>query len=181
MELLRAITINYATQDHMPSPHELVDTYGEAVYNFCRSIAYSKEEADDLFQETYLKAIENLPKIKESPKGFLFATAIYIAKSWKRKHARRNRLAPASQLDEKILSDTDIEGDYAQQEDIRIVRQLVDALPEKYKIPTLLFYNAELGVSDIATALGIPTGTVKSRLHKARKIVEKGLVKNGYK
>jgi len=157
--------------------------YAEAVYNFCRSMAYSKEEADDLFQETYLKAMENMSKIKESPKGFLFATAVYIWKDWKRKHARRNKLAPEASLDEgeKMTSNTNIEGDFVQQEDIRIVRELVDALPEKYKIPTLLFYNAELGVSDIASALNLPAGTVKSRLHKARKLVEKGLVKNGYK
>ena len=78
MELLRAIKINQATQSYTPTSSELVDMYGEAVYKFCRSMAYSMEEADDLFQETYLKAIESLPKIKESPQGFLLATAIYI-------------------------------------------------------------------------------------------------------
>jgi len=178
---VRAIRAKQITETYTPTSTELVDMYGEAVYKFCRKMAYSKEEADDLFQETFLKAIEDLPKIGKSPKGFLFSTAIYIWKSWKRKHARRNKLAPSSPLDEKITSDTDIEDDYTQQEDVNIVRKLVEALPEKYKMPTILYYNAELSISDIATALKLPAGTVKSRLHKARKLIEKGLVKYGYK
>jgi len=159
--------------------NELADKHGQQVYKFCRSLTYTKEDADDLFQETYLKVFEYLPK--PIPEGFLFSTALYIWKSWKRKYARRNKLAPAVPLDEITASDMDIEEDFAQQEDIRLVRECVEALPEKYKIPTILFYTAELGVSEIASALKLPVGTVKSRLHKARKLVEEGLVKNGYK
>jgi len=130
--------------------------YGQQLYKFCRSLTYSKEDADDLFQETYLKAHENLHKIGENPLGFLFSTSLFIWKSWKRKFARRNRLAPVSAFsptDEATASLTDIQGDYAQEEDIRAVRQLVQALPEKYKMPTLLFYNAELSVAVIASTL----------------------------
>ena len=163
----------------------LVDTYGDAVYKFCIRLTYSKEDAEDLFQETFLQAFKQISKqsAKDNPKGFLFSTAIYLWKSWKRKYARRNRIAPVSPLcpgDEKAASGMDVEGDFTQKEDIRIVKTLVEALPEKYKIPVILFYNAELGVADIAHTLKLPTGTVKSRLHKARKLIEEGLVKNGY-
>jgi len=157
--------------------------YGDTVYKFCRSLAFSKEEADDLFQETFLSAIENAHKISASPQGFLLSTALYIWKGWKRKHARRNKVAPATPLDDAmaIKSDTDIEGDYSQQEEFAIVRKLVEALPEKFRVPTILYYSVELDLTEISQALGIPVGTVKSRLHKARKLVEKGLVKNGYR
>jgi len=160
----------------------LVDTYGKAVYKFCRSLAYSKEDAEDLFQETFLKVFRQLSKksVQDNPQGFLFSTALYLWKSWKRKYARRNRLAPAAVLDEAAVSDVDVEESFAAQEDVRIVRALVDALPEKYKIPIILFYTVELGVADIAAALKLPVGTVKSRLHKARKLIEEGLVKHGY-
>ena len=66
---------------------ELADRYGDPVYRFCRSLAYSREDADDLFQETFLKIFEQPHKINgsDNPRGFLFSTALYIWKSWKRK------------------------------------------------------------------------------------------------
>ena len=186
MELIRAIRTSQTpqfVQTHTPSAHQLVDIYSHKVYKFCRSLTFSKEDADDLFQETYLAAIEKLPKAGDNAQGFLFSTALYIWKSWKRKHARRNRLAPTSPIlpsDEKAAANIDIEKDFAGQEETRLVRDLVADLPEKYRIPTNLYYTAELSMTDIAAAMKLPVGTVKSRLHKARKLIEEGLVKNGY-
>ena len=90
-EVLRAINmkIQYNTTS-------LVDDYADVVYKFCRSLTYTKEDADDLFQETFLKTFEHLPKINASdnPKSFLLSTALYLWKSWKRRYARRSRIAP---------------------------------------------------------------------------------------
>jgi len=162
---------------------DLVDTYGNAVYEFCRSLTYSKEDADDLFQETFLKAIEQPSKLfaRENPQGFLFSTALYLWKSWKRKYARRNRLVPVVPLDETVAIGVDnIEESFVEKENIRTVRKLVDSLPDKHKIPLILFYTMELSVQDISEILKLPVGTVKSRLYKARKLIEKGLIKDGF-
>jgi len=112
--------------------------------------------------------------------SFLFFIALYLWKSWKRRYARRNRIAPTEPLDEMIISDIGIEDSIIAQEDIRVVRNLIAALPEKLRIPTILFYSMEMSVADIAATLRRPVGTVKSRLHKARKILEKGLMGIGY-
>jgi len=158
---------------------QLAEKYGDALYKFCRSLAYSKEDADDLFQETFLKAFEQPNKISDSenPRGFLFSTALYIWKSRKRKYARRNRIAPVEHLDENIISQVNIEDEYTAREEIVIVRGLVEALPEKFKVPVILYYSAEMDIKDIAQTLKIPAGTVKSRLFTARKIIEKGLIR----
>jgi RNA polymerase sigma-70 factor (ECF subfamily) len=135
----------------------LVDKYSGSVYKFCRSLTYSKEDADDLLQETFLRTFEQLPKIiaSDNPQGFLFSTASYLWKSWKRKYAS-----------------------FATDEEVRLVRELVDGLPDKLKTPTILYYTLEMNVPDIAKTLELPSGTVKSRLFKARKIIEKGLVEH---
>ena len=158
---------------------QLAEKYGDALYKFCRSLAYSKEDAEDLFQETFLKAFERPDKIsgQENPGGFLFSTALYIWKSRKRKYARRKRIAPIEHLDENIIGQINIEDEYAAREEIRIVRALVEALPEKFKVPVILYYSAEMDIKDIAKTLEIPAGTVKSRLFTARKIIEKGLIR----
>ena len=160
----------------------LVDEYSDSIYKFCRSLTYSQEDAEDLFQETFLKAYEQLPKLNASgnPKGFLFTTALYIWKSWKRKYARRKRLAPMETLDENSVSTTDMEDNFMVQEEVRIVRELVESLPDKYKVLLILYYTVDMSVADIAAVLKLPQGTVKSRLFKGRELVEKGLVELHY-
>ncbi len=176
MEILHMIKINQTIPDYIVA--DLVDKYKDPVYKFCRSLTYSKEDADDLFQETFLKAFEQLHKVNASdnPQSFIFSTALYLWKSWKRKYARRNRLAPVEPLDEMVVSDINMEDSFVAQEERHIVRQLVEALPDKFRIPIILYYTIEMSVSDIASTLKVPVGTVKSRLFKARNLIEKGLV-----
>ncbi|PYG88780.1 RNA polymerase sigma-70 factor (ECF subfamily) [Ruminiclostridium sufflavum DSM 19573] len=156
---------------------ELVDDYGDSVYKFCRSLTYSKEDADDLFQETFLRVLEQLPKVdnSENPKGFLFSSALYIWKGWKRRYARRKRLAPTEPFDEAAAGGESMEEDFLVREEAHIVRELVESLPDKFKVPVILYYTVEMSVPDIALSMKIPPGTVKSRLFKARKLIEKGL------
>ncbi|MDR1157369.1 MAG: RNA polymerase sigma factor [Oscillospiraceae bacterium] len=159
----------------------LVDDFGGAVYKFCRRITGAKDDADELFQETYLKVFSQMAKVQktQNPQSFLLSTAAYLWKSKCRKYARRNRLAPEAELeaaDSGGTSAPSTEDEYLWQEEQLAVRRLVGALPDKLKIPVILYYANEMSVADIAAALQIPTGTVKSRLHKARGIVEKGLV-----
>ena len=176
MEILRAIK-----NDHTIPRNEfvaLVDRHSDSVYKFCRSLTFSKEDADDLFQETFLRAFEQLSKISvsDNPQGFLFSTSLYIWKSWKRKYARRKRLAPAAPLDDTVACGVTMGDRFMVQEETRLVRALVEALPEKLKIPMILYYTIEMSIPDIAFTMKLPVGTVKSRLFKARKLIEKGLV-----
>ena len=162
----------------------LVDNFGGAVYKFCRSLTYSREDADDLLQETFLKVLEQLPKVSalDNPQNFLFSTALYIWKSWKRKYARRRKLAPMQPLSDFVddVAGISVEDDVLAKENARIVMGLVDSLPEKYKIPIILYYTMEMSVQEVAETLEWPAGTVRSRLHKARNLIKKGLVRVGY-
>jgi RNA polymerase sigma-70 factor (ECF subfamily) len=182
LDILSETEINHISSvDTVDMFEDLTDKYGESVYKFCRSLTYSKEDADDLFQETFAKIFEQPHKISgsDNPQTFIFSTALYIWKSWKRKYARRNRIAPVEPLDESVNvaanEAANIEEDYILREEIRMTRELVNALPEKFKTPVIMYYTMEMSVPDIAAAMKIPEGTVKSRLFKARKIIEKGL------
>jgi len=181
-KILRAIKpkVHYTSTEL--TSEELVDDYGEQIFRFCLRLTYSKEDAEDLFQETFMKAFEQLSKVNASgnPKSFLFSTVLYLSKSKKRTYARRNRIAPIQYLDDEIVSDIDIEHSIMAKEDAQLVREIVHALPEKYKIPIMLYYSADMNLQDIAATLKLPIGTVKNRLYRARKAVEEGLVKIGY-
>jgi RNA polymerase sigma-70 factor (ECF subfamily) len=166
-----------ATENNPPGFAELVDRHGDSVYKLCRSLTWSKEDADDLFQETFLRSFEQMPKIAaaDSPQGFLCQTAIFAWKSQKRKYARRNRIAPSVPMDETAADDRRTEDRLLDQEETRAVRELVDGLPERLRIPVVLHYALDMRLPEIAEALRIPPGTVKSRLFKARNLIKKGL------
>ena len=157
--------------------------YGKDVYSFCRSLTLNLQEADDLYQDTFLKAMELIHDIdyEKNPKSYLLSIALRIWKNKKRKYAWRNRIANVfSMTDELDLDDTEEpvfspEHELLKKEETDLVRQAVNKLPEKLKIPILLFYMEDLPIVQIASVLKIPVGTVKSRLYQARKLLEKEL------
>ena len=167
------------SKEHLSySVAELADKHGKSIYRFCRKLTYSKVDADDLFQDTFLSALEK----GIDTESRLLTTAIYLWKSKKRKFARRSRIAPIVQLDDSyaVIDPDDTEDRIIMGEMLKVTHELVDILPEKLRIPVLLYYSAEQSVADISAATNIPEGTVKSRLYKARKEIEKGLKKHGY-
>ena len=157
----------------------LVIKYCDSVYRFCLSLVYRREDADDLFQDTYLHVFNRLDKISaaENPQNILFSTAASLWKSKKRKFARRNRIAPEAEWNDACeCSAEGMEDQVLADEEIQMVRKMVSALPDKLKLPVTMYYTAEMSVSDIAKALGLPIGTVKSHLSRARQQIKKGLV-----
>ena len=157
----------------------LVDEQGPALYRFCRSLAFSREDAEDLFQDTFLKAAERPERLGGDPRRRLYATALSLWRSGQRKFARRQRLAPTAPLPETPLpGGTDPAETVLAREEAARVRGLVAALPEKYRLPLALYYGAGMKINDIATTLSLPVGTVKRRLFTAREMVEKGLAED---
>ena len=75
---------------------------------------------------------------------------------------------------ETELTDS-IEAEVLRAEERRQVQRAVDTLPEKYRVVVLLYYMEELPLAQIASLLHIPSGTVKSRLHQARKLLRQQL------
>jgi RNA polymerase sigma-70 factor, ECF subfamily len=159
----------------------------EIVFIFCRKLTLSKDEADDLYQQTFLRAVEIRKKISKdkNPKSFLIAIAISIWKNSIRKKARRNRIAPIISIDDNPaleISDqsSDIENEIINCELKKQVNLIVSNLRDKLRIPIIMYYNTEMSVGNIAITLKIPKGTVKSRLHKARLLIKNELEAKGY-
>ena len=85
--------------------NELIRLHGAAVYSFCCRLAANRPDAEDLYQETFLKATELCRKIDryDNPKAFLLAIALRLWKDKRRKFARRQRIAPMESLPEDGL------------------------------------------------------------------------------
>ena len=160
-----------------------VHTYGKDIYSFCRYLTCSKQEADDLYQDTFLTAIEQMERIDymSNPKSYFLSIALRIWKNKKRKYAWRKRISEMRLfVDEKndalIQEENESpETRLLQKEENESVRLAVNRLSDKHKLVVLLFYMEDLSTSQIAEILNIPQGTVLSRLHQARKRLQHDL------
>ena len=166
---------------------QCIEEYGKEVYSFCLHLTGVREWADELYQDTFLTAMEHITRLHNdagaNPKSYLLSVAIRLWKNKRRKAAWRRRIAPEQSMDApggEMLTDetglTDsIETEVLRAEERRQVQRAVDALPEKYRVVVLLYYMEELPLAQIASLLHIPSGTVKSRLHQARKLLRQQL------
>lgn len=162
---------------------QYIREYGKDLYSFCRSVTRNLEEAQDLYQDTFLKLYEIGDRLVtlNNPKSYLMGIAVNLYRNEKRKLSVRRRIVGVWQSVEEM--DTDIpedarllEEEVIAREECRIVRSAVQSLADKYRLPVLLFYMEELSLSEIAFVLRLPEGTVKSRLHRAKRILQQMLM-----
>ena len=81
---------------------QLIDQYGMDVMRFCRSLTRCACDAEDLYQQTFLKLLQLQVKVEreQNPRAFLFSIASGIWKNECRKWGRRAAIAPSSSLEE---------------------------------------------------------------------------------
>lgn len=159
-----------------------IQAHGKDIYSFCRQLTGNRQEADDLYQDTFLKIVEIRSRLdfENNPKGYLLSVSVNLWRNRKRKFAIRQRITgPEISADDTVLElpsgERSVEEQMISREEKELVRRAVEKLPDKYRLPILLFYMEELKLAEISDILGIPQGTVKSRLYKAKKVLEKEL------
>lgn len=154
----------------------LMREYGNDVLRTAYSYVNDRDAAQDLFQETFIKAYYNLDKFRgdSSIKTWLIRITINVCKDYL-KSAYQKHVVPMMEFEEDaIVSDSDFEEVENADRNAQI-RQAVAELPEEYREAVLCVYFQEMSVSEAAEALGVPEGTVKSRLSRAREKLKKVL------
>lgn len=162
---------------------ECIGQYGSDVYAFCRHLAGNMQEADELYQDTWLKMVELSGRIDAAGnvKSYCLSVALKLWNNRRRKYAWRRRIAGVREdfegegLGEIPDGGLSLDECLLEQNRDRQVRQAVRELPDKLKAVVLLYYMEGLSVAQTAEAAGISAGTVKSRLHQARKLLKKKL------
>ncbi len=161
---------------------QYIRDYGKDLFSFCCSVTRSRDEAEELYQDTFLKLYEIGEKlvIETNPKSYLMGISVNIYRNYKRKLSVRQRIVGVTksveEMDVEPVSEARLpEEEVIEQEECRLIRSAVRQLPDKYRLPILLFYMEELPLSEIAAVLRLPEGTVKSRLYRAKKILKQKL------
>jgi len=154
---------------------ELVNSYKDRLINFIFNYLGDLESSEDVVQETMIKLYQKKHYYKEIAK---FSTWLYtIAKNLantelrKRKQRKTTLLSQFSKDDKTYdLPSNDPEPGQEIQTAIvnKIIRDAVDQLSEKFKIVIVLRDIQGLSYEDISEIINVPTGTVKSRINRAR-------------
>jgi RNA polymerase sigma-70 factor (ECF subfamily) len=155
---------------------EYIRLHGDRLFRLCLKLCGTRENAEDLYQDTWMAAFGAFGKYDRSQAFEAWLTAICVNRyrDMLRKMKWR-RLFPEFATGEE--KDAVLANAPAPQEDDSFagVRDAVDALPEKYRLIVTLYYFEDLDVAKTAAALNIPEGTVKYRLHAAREKLRKEL------
>jgi RNA polymerase sigma-70 factor (ECF subfamily) len=132
----------------------------------------SREEAEDVMQETFVRAYLSLGRLRGA--GAWQSWLMEIARNLCNDALRRHRVRRTEPLDPEWLADgPSPESALLTAERKRELYAAVEALPEKYRVPLLLRFGAGLSRIQIAAALGIPESTVIGRLAGAMRLLRR--------
>lgn len=156
----------------------LVDRHMDELYAFLYRFVGNPAAADDLVQETFLQVHLSARSFDRSRafRPWLYTIAANKARDYLRTRGRRQHASidtPGFGDESAVPAQTIASGDPPQSDQIEAdetrerVRRLVDAMPEHLRAILMLGYYQQLPYAEIAEILGIPVGTVKSRLHAA--------------
>src|SRR5262245_46205053 len=153
----------------------LVDRHKERVYRSVRDFIFDRHEAEDVAQEAFVRAFKHLG-LFEDGKPFL-PWILTISRNLAINHAKRRRmtLLPTG---EEVSPSLKQDGPGRMSEVRELASRIESAaarLPERYRLAFDLFYREERAVKEIADTLGVPEGTVKSDLFRARALIRRSV------
>jgi RNA polymerase sigma-70 factor (ECF subfamily) len=151
-----------------------------SLYNFARWLAHNSHDAEDLVQETYVKALRSFASFRPGTnfRAWMFKILRNTFLSSCSKVERRMAVAmdPGENGPEEVVDTETPETILMNRSCSQILQRVIDDLPVHYREVLLLCEVEEMSYQEIADILSIPTGTVMSRLARARKAVRASLL-----
>ncbi|MEI8410364.1 MULTISPECIES: RNA polymerase sigma factor [unclassified Kribbella] len=145
---------------------ELVRGWHEAVWGYVRRMLGRDDVADDVSQEVWLAVVRGLPRLND-PERF----AAWLFTIARRSVVNQLRGQYADQPQPPSYDEPDPADQVVDRVD---VRRLVDSVPVVEREVLVLFHLEDLSLEECAEVLAVPVGTVKSRLHRARRMLREG-------
>ena len=153
----------------------------DALYSFALKLTHAPDEAEDLVSEAVLRALDRWEQYRlgTNVRAWLFTILYHAFVSRKRRVDAREAQLPEDENGwpaYEAVGEADPEGRFYDSLVDEEVTRAIDGLPEDYRTAVVLSDVHGLRYAEIAQVLGIPEGTVKSRLFRGRRILQKKLV-----
>ena len=178
-----ALLVERCRKGDMQAFGSLVAKYQDRIYNLIFRMHQRPADAEELTQETFLKALENLPRFRGQSQFYtwLFRIAANLTISHRRRHGRLRFASLTAGDDDGEGSQADHltaamaerrspgpEADAMTAETRRQVAAALEELDEEFRLVLVLRDIEDMDYGQIASVLDVPVGTIKSRLHRAR-------------
>jgi RNA polymerase sigma-70 factor (ECF subfamily) len=168
LSLTEAVTTNARTEKRLES---LVEGQYEFVWRQVRRLGVRDGDADDAAQQVFLVAARKLDQIREGcERSFLYQTALRVSSDYRRSSKRRYESSLSDLPDQQNRDDRQPSTDELL--DLHRARQrldeVLDQLPMELRAVFVLHELEQTTMADIAELLNLPSGTVASRLRRAR-------------
>ncbi|MDE0325769.1 MAG: sigma-70 family RNA polymerase sigma factor [Candidatus Poribacteria bacterium] len=160
----------------------LVEKYQKSVHALAWRKIGDFHYAEEITQDTFLRAYQNLSTLRNPNQflGWLYVIANRLCLNWLRKHKPANQLqsledTPMEEVAKSayahyVLEQREIE---ATEHRFEIVKKLLEKLPESERTVMTLYYLGEMTTKEIGKFLGVSVETIRTRMHRARKRLQK--------
>lgn len=174
-----AMLVRRAALGEAAAIRHIIKAHNQRLYRLVRAVLRNNADAEDVLQEAYLKAFANLDSFAGEASLATWLSRIALNAALMRLRARKSlkRTVPPELQAEVIpfpLSATqtaDPERAMAQRQLLHLVEEATDALPETFRLVFVARVIEGLSVEETADLLDLPPATVRTRLHRARKLI----------
>jgi len=164
----------------------IIRTHNRRLYRVARSIVRDDSEAEDVLQEAYLHAFSALADFRGQSSLSTWLTRIVFNEALQRRRRRVDLPTENTGLQQKMQSQVipfpyvgnraaDPESMTAQREFISLIEHAIDELPEDFRTVLVARAIEDMSIEETAELLGIKPETVKTRLHRARRLLKEDL------
>jgi RNA polymerase sigma-70 factor (ECF subfamily) len=165
-------------------------TYQDLVFTTAARIVANDAQAEDIAQEVFIKAYENFASLRDSPTagGWLRTVARNLSLNHAMRYRKRWRffseMSGADEDDDTSFEAT-LSGEQSPVADVsdvqrsRVIEEVLRALPDKQRLPLVLFHFEDMSYEEIAQRLGVSLAKVKVDIHRARAQLARSLAQYG--
>jgi RNA polymerase sigma-70 factor, ECF subfamily len=149
----------------------LVDRHGLYVYNLALRVLRRPEEAQEVAQEAFIRAWRGLPSFQRSAQFHTWLYRIVVNLCYNRLpqlQRELTRLVPDAAAQQLTDPQQQVEAGFLSTELQTVLHQAIEELPQPYRLLITLRYLQELSYNEIVEVTGLPLGTVKTGIHRAR-------------
>lgn len=164
-------------------PDAFAQLYAQTVsfsYAVARRYLSNEQDIEDVLQTSYLQVARSLSALRD-PDNFIGWLRTIVVHECQKCLRTNKKLVDLLARSREAAADVDEQGGWTdlleQHERYEAVQSIMDGLPDDQRMCAVLFYYEGMSLAEIAEQLGVPQGTVKSRLYHARKKLEKELKK----
>jgi RNA polymerase sigma-70 factor (ECF subfamily) len=151
-----------------PRFEELFLPHLDAAYSLARWIVGRDQDAQDVVQEAYARALKGFSGFRgDNPRAWLLTIVRNTAYSWIKKHLKEERLIPFDEETHAVPVEV-VPSELSQERRRQLLEEALNRLPAKFREVLVLFEIERWSYKAIAAALNVRLGTVMSRLNRAR-------------